>query len=86
MYDGKAYIGWTYVDPNKGPCMKGEIVDGLAPDKIKELLHAKFPSSSLEPLEDGQQVTPLSDAELKQLDLPAQPDWYADYKKVGGAI
>jgi hypothetical protein len=76
----KPYIGFTYIDKTKGPSIKGEDVSGLTPAQIKEKLHAKFPSSTMQPLEPGHPITPLTDAEIKELELPAEPDWVSYYK------
>jgi hypothetical protein len=76
----KPYIGFTYTDKTKGPSIKGEDVSGLTPAQIKEKLHAKFPSSTMQPLEPGYPLTPLTDAEIKELELPAEPEWVSFYK------
>ena len=76
----KPYIGFTYIDKTKGPSIKGEDVSGLSPAQIKEKLHAKFPSSTMQPIEDGHPITPLTDAEIKELELPAEPEWASFYK------
>ncbi|MBA3461184.1 MAG: hypothetical protein H0T46_14565 [Deltaproteobacteria bacterium] len=76
----KPYIGFTYIDKTKGPSIKGEDISGLTPAQIKEKLHAKFPSSTMQPLDEGHPITPLTDAEIKQLELPAEPEWASFYK------
>lgn len=76
----KPYIGFTYIDKSKGPSIKGEDVSGLTTAQIKEKLHAKFPSSTMQPIEEGYPVTPLTDAEIKELELPAEPEWVSFYK------
>jgi len=81
LFDGKTpYIGFTYVDPSKGNCIKGEEIAGLSPEELKTRLHADFPSSSMEPIPEGHPMTLLTPEEIKQYDLPAEPAWVAYYK------
>lgn len=47
------YIGFTYIDKSKGPSIKGEDVAGLTPAQFKEMPHARFPSSTMAPLDEG---------------------------------
>jgi hypothetical protein len=81
LFDGKTpYIGFTYIDPQKGNCIKGEEIAGLSHDQIKARLHEKFPSSSMEPIPEGHPMTLLTPAEIKDYDLPAAPEWLSFYK------
>ncbi len=81
LFDGKTpYIGFTYVDKSKGNSIKGEPIANLTPDQIKDKLHAKFPRSTMSPIPEGHPITPLTDDEIKQYDLPAEPEWVSFYK------
>jgi hypothetical protein len=81
LFDGKTpYIGFTYVDPSKGNCIKGEEITGLTDDQIKERLHAKFPSSSMEPIPEGHPMTLLTPEEIKKYDLPDKPEWVSYFE------
>jgi hypothetical protein len=76
----KPYIGFTYVDRTKGNSIKGEEIDGLSPEEIKTRLHAKFPSSTMQPIPAGHPITPLTPEEIAEYDLPAEPEWLSFYK------
>lgn len=81
LFDGKTpYIGFTYVDASKGNCIKGEEITGLSDDQIKKLLHADFPSSSMEPIPEGHPMTLLTPEEIKKYGLPAKPEWVSYYE------
>jgi hypothetical protein len=78
-YDGKAYLGFTYMDRVKGLCIKGEFTDGISDEELSKRLQ-KFPPSSFEPYPDGHAATPLTDEEIARLKLPNPPDWVSEYR------
>jgi hypothetical protein len=81
LFDGKTpYIGFTYIDKQKGNCIKGEDIHGLSHDEIKKRLHEKFPSSSMEPIPEGHPMTLLTADEIKDYDLPAKPEWVSYFE------
>lgn len=77
-YDGKAYLGFTYMDRVKGLCIKGEFTDGLSDEELSKRLQ-DFPPSSFEPYPEGHAATPLSPDEVARLKLPNPPDWVSAY-------
>jgi hypothetical protein len=78
-YDGKAYLGFTYMDRVKGLCIKGEFTDGLSDEELSKRLQG-FPPSSFEPYPEGHPATPLTDEEIQRLKLPNPPDWVSAYR------
>ncbi|MCW5805662.1 MAG: hypothetical protein KIT31_25050 [Deltaproteobacteria bacterium] len=74
------YIGFTYLDPGKGNCIKGEDVSGLDDAAIKAKLGASFPSSTMAAIPLGHPIQVLSADEIAKYGLPAAPAWLAYYK------
>jgi len=81
MFDRKTpYVGFTYIDPSKGPSIKGEVVKDLSPADLKAKLASKLPSSTMSPLENDHPMTPLTAEEIAELGLPEKPDWLQFYE------
>jgi hypothetical protein len=79
LYNGEPYLGYTYMDKVKGPCIKGEATKGLTNEELSKRLQS-FPSSSMEPFPEDHPLTILTDAEVKELKLPTPPDWVASFE------
>lgn len=79
LYNGEPYLGYTYLDKVKGPCIKGEATKGLSNEELSKRLQS-FPSSSMEPFPEDHPLTILSDDEVKALKLPTPPDWVKSFE------
>jgi hypothetical protein len=77
-YDGKPFLGFTYMDSVKGLSMKGEFTTGLSDEELSKKLQG-FPDDSFEPYPDGHPATPLTADEIKRLKLPNPPNWVSSY-------
>jgi hypothetical protein len=78
-FDGKPFLGFTYVDRSKGNCIKGEPTDGVAPEVLSKKLQG-FPGYSMESVPAGHAMTLLTPEEIKTLKLPTPPDWVSFFK------
>jgi hypothetical protein len=78
-FDGRPFLGFTYVDSMKGNSMKGEPTEGLSDAELSEKLNGA-PGYTMSPMPAGHEVTPLTEAEIAALKLPAQPEWLSFYE------
>jgi len=78
-FDGKPFLGFTYVDRSKGNSIKGEPTDGVSPKELSKKLNG-FPGYTMQPIPEGHPLTPLTPAEVKKMGLPNPPDWLAHFR------